>query len=226
VARWRLIVIDALKNVQLNLSADIKNIPQRIFLDTNVVQYIHDFGEYIFENHTDSNDFFENSRKKKIHKGTFLYNEIEALNIIFSAVERTPFDFAISEKVFHEINSGNNHNLNRYFYDLWDYWQTTIFEYGDEAFTGKGETKAENLISDKSLVGALSKKDFGILHDAIEQKAVMFKGNNKVTEVSIAEITKYRTYFGITDVLVSLDGSDSKFYFMPNSKENLKYLDR
>jgi hypothetical protein len=168
VARWRLISIDALKNVQLNLSADIKNIPQRIFLDTNVVQYIHDFGEYIFENHTDSNDFFENSRKKKIHKGTFLYNEIEALNIIFSAVERTPFDFAISEKVFHEINSGNNHNLNRYFYDLWDYWQTTIFEYGDEAFTGKGETKAENLISDKSLVGALSKKDFGILHDAIE----------------------------------------------------------
>jgi hypothetical protein len=59
-----------------------------------------------------------------------------------------------------------------------------------------------------------------------EQKTVVFKGNDKVTEVSIAEIIKYRTYFGITDVLVSLDGSDSKFYFMPNSKENLKYLDR
>ncbi|MBD1366354.1 hypothetical protein IDJ77_21250 [Mucilaginibacter sp. ZT4R22] len=59
-----------------------------------------------------------------------------------------------------------------------------------------------------------------------EQKTVVFKGNDKVTEVSIAEVINYRTYFGITDVLVSLNGSDSKFYFMPNSKENLKYLNK
>ncbi len=60
------------------------SIPGRIFLDTNVLQYIQDFGEYIFEHYRESEEFFQ-TRKGKIKKGTRLFNEIEALHDFFSA---------------------------------------------------------------------------------------------------------------------------------------------
>jgi len=44
-----------------------KSIPGRILLDTNVLQYLKDFGEYIFEHYRESEEYFQ-GRKGKIKK--------------------------------------------------------------------------------------------------------------------------------------------------------------
>ncbi len=48
------------------------SIPGRIFLDTNVLQYLQDFGEYIFEHYRESEDYFQ-AQKDKIKKVTRLF---------------------------------------------------------------------------------------------------------------------------------------------------------
>jgi hypothetical protein len=42
--------------------------PDRIFLDTNALQYLQDFGEYIFEHYRESEEYFQ-ARKGKSKKG-------------------------------------------------------------------------------------------------------------------------------------------------------------
>ena len=49
--------------------AQFNLIPSRIFLDTNVLQYLQDFGEYIFEHYREIGEYFQ-ARKGKIKKGT------------------------------------------------------------------------------------------------------------------------------------------------------------
>ena len=49
--------------------SQFNSIPGRIFLDTNVLQYLQDFGEYIFEHYRESEEYFQ-TRKGKIKKGT------------------------------------------------------------------------------------------------------------------------------------------------------------
>jgi len=57
-------------------------LPSRIFLDTNVLQYLQDFDEYIFENYREHEDRFEiikNRQVSFIEKGERLFGEIEHL---------------------------------------------------------------------------------------------------------------------------------------------------
>jgi hypothetical protein len=49
--------------------AQFNLIPGRIFLDTNALQYLQDFGKYIFEHYRESEEYFQ-ARKGKIKKGT------------------------------------------------------------------------------------------------------------------------------------------------------------
>ena len=44
--------------------AQFNLIPDRIFLDTNVLQYLQDYGEYIFEHYRESEEYFQ-ARKEK-----------------------------------------------------------------------------------------------------------------------------------------------------------------
>ena len=43
--------------------AQFNSIPGRIFLDTNVLQYLLDFGEYIFEHYREGEEYFQ-ARKR------------------------------------------------------------------------------------------------------------------------------------------------------------------
>lgn len=48
--------------------AQFNSNPGRIFLDTNVLQYLQDFGEYIFKHYRKSEEYFQEP-KDKIKKG-------------------------------------------------------------------------------------------------------------------------------------------------------------
>ncbi len=54
---------------------------------------------------------------------------------------------------------------------------------------------------------------------------VIFKSNSDEMEYFKREqISNTRTSFGITEVVININGNKTKFYFMINSKENLKYI--
>jgi hypothetical protein len=96
-------------------------IPGRIFLDTNVLQYLQDLGEYIFDNYRESEDCFL-SGKKTIRKGERLFNEIVALHDFFINVNRAHFEFALSEAVYREVMDKKD-SISPWFSDVWDHWR-------------------------------------------------------------------------------------------------------
>lgn len=56
-------------------------------------------------------------------------------------------------------------------------------------------------------------------------KLVIFKSSkDKEMKFNCDQIIKCATYYGITDIVIEDNGNKFKFYFMINSKENLKYL--
>ena len=143
------------------------SIPGRIFLDTNVLQYLQDFGEYIFDHYRESEAYFQ-AQKSKIKKGTRLFNEIEALHDFFIGINRAHFEFALSPAVYEEVSASGDERFVQWFHDVWDHWEAVVSEYENrEAFLESAEMNYKKAINDNSLLGSLSEKDKEIVLDAI-----------------------------------------------------------
>ena len=139
----------------------------RIYLDTNVLQYLQDFGEYIFEHFRESEEYFQ-ARKCKIKKGTRLFNEVEALHDFFIGIERAHFEFALSPAVYKEVSARGDIGFIQWFNDVWDHWETVVSEYENgEAFSENAEMNYKRAVNDNSMHGSLSEKDKEIVLDAI-----------------------------------------------------------
>ena len=150
-----------------NSFAQFNSIAGRIFLDTNVLQYLQDFGEYIFENYRESEECFQ-MRKGKIKKGTRLFNEIEALHGFFIGIFRAHFEFALSSAVYKEVSASGDKRFVQWFHDVWGHWEAVVSEYENgEAFSENAERNYEKAVNDNSMHGSLSEKDKKILLDAI-----------------------------------------------------------
>ena len=146
--------------------------PGRIFLDTNVLQYLQDFGEYIFDNYRESKDYFITSKGKIISKNNSLYKQIIALHDIFININRTNIEFALSQSVFDEVKRkkrGNQVDISfiQWFYDVWDHWQAVLQSYKDDPISDEALERYKKAQIDKSLFGCLSEKDRKIILDAI-----------------------------------------------------------
>jgi len=140
-------------------------LPVRIFLDTNIVQYMSDFGEYIFENYLEGENLVD---KRNLPLSPYLANEIEHLRELFLGIDRSPYHFALSLNVYEEVLRKKDGYLTAYFKDLWQYWQAVLWDMGDDAFTGLGEITVKKIKKDTSIASALSKKDFQVFCDAVE----------------------------------------------------------
>jgi len=142
-------------------------IPGRIFLDTNVLQYVQDFAEYIFEHYRESEERFQ-SVKRTIHKGERLFSEIEALHDFFVNVNRARFEFALSEAVYREVVDKGDSSFLQWFSDVWNHWSSVVSDYeADEAVSLRAENDYQKALADKSLSDSISKKDLVIVLDAI-----------------------------------------------------------
>ena len=104
----------------------------RIFLDTNALQYLQDFGEYIFEHYRESEEYFQ-TRKGKIKKGARLFNEIEALHDFFIGINRAHFEFALAPSVYKEVSASGDKRFVQWFCDVWDHWEAVVTEYENSA---------------------------------------------------------------------------------------------
>ncbi len=105
-----------------NVVSRFKNLPQRIFLDTNVLQYLQDFGEYIFENYRENRECFTSPKGKNISKDHPLYSQIIALHDIFINIDRTDLEFSLSQSIFDEVIKKDDGHFTQWFYDVWDHW--------------------------------------------------------------------------------------------------------
>src|SRR6185437_5740184 len=87
-------------------------LPVRLFMDTNIVQYLSDFAEYIYEDYSDEGKLFT-SNGREIGVESFLYKELNCLRKIFLNIERSPFHFAVSYSVFEEVQQKKDTYLTR-----------------------------------------------------------------------------------------------------------------
>ena len=101
----------------------MENIPVRTLLDTNVVNFILDHDECIFEN-LDAPD----------HLNERDVADIDALRGIFTVGQRAQWQIAVSPLTYQEINATTDPDrrasLQRWFGELWHYWRTIMAEDG------------------------------------------------------------------------------------------------
>ncbi|GEM_PF-2321062 len=143
-------------------------IPKRIFLDTNILQYLQDFGEYIFDHYRENKNYFLISKHRIVKRETRLFSEIEALHDCFIGIERTSFEFALSPTIYQEVSEKGDIRFIEWFYDVWDHWMTVVSEYENgKAFSENAEKNYKKASYDNSLLGNLSEKDKEIVLDAI-----------------------------------------------------------
>lgn len=110
---------------------DYELLPRRIFLDTNILQYLQDFGEFIFDHYQENDDYLISPREKEIPTGTTLYKEIEALRFLLLGIGRTNMEFVVSENTFEEVQKKRDTKYKQWFFEMWDYWQNILREYRD-----------------------------------------------------------------------------------------------
>ncbi len=142
-------------------------LPRRIFLDTNILQYLQDFGEFIFDHYQENDQYLVSPRGKKILTGTALYKEIGALKFMLLGIDRSNIEFAVSESTFEEVQKKRDSNYRRWFFEMWDYWQTTLREYKSKIPPKSVSSRLGEFSQDQSLLGRLSKSDSKIIRDAI-----------------------------------------------------------
>lgn len=149
------------------MKSDFESLPRRIFLDTNVLQYLDDFGEFIFDHHQKNEKYLISSKRRKIRKGTSLYQEIKALRFLLLGIDRTNIEFVISESTFKEVQRKRDDGYTKWFFDMWDYWQSILQEHGDEIPSISTKLRLEEFDNDHSILERLSKADRKIIRDAI-----------------------------------------------------------
>lgn len=140
-------------------------LPRRIFLDTNILQYLQDFGEFIFDHYQENEECLVSPKGKEISKGTPLYQEIEALRFLLLGIDRTNVELAVSGNTFKEVQRKQDSGYTRWFFEMWDYWQTILRSYKDGI--ASEPDKLKRFDGDTALLGRLSKNDTAIIRDAV-----------------------------------------------------------
>lgn len=95
--------------------------PQRIFLDSSVLQTLLNYGGFLYDYESlDSDD--------PIYRDTKGLEKLKALRLIMRISERAPYEFAISENSFSEVYAKNDPIYLRWAYDVLDHWQACLFD--------------------------------------------------------------------------------------------------
>jgi hypothetical protein len=125
-------------------------LPRRVFLDTNVVNFILDHGGSIFEGEPPENHLSERDLA-----------DIKALHFVFLTGERAHWELAVSPLTYQEISQTQcpvrRASLESWFQEVWAYWRdcfaedgTLSDEYAEDLATKFGDSKLLQAFPDKS----------------------------------------------------------------------------
>lgn len=105
------------------MSAKFEEIPRRIFLDSSTLQTLQDYGAFLYENEPiDVND--------PIHHDPHGVAKLEALRNIVQVTKRAPFEFALSNNSFAEVQAKGDFRYLQWAYDVLDHWLACLAESG------------------------------------------------------------------------------------------------
>ncbi len=145
---------------------DFEALPCRIFLDSNILQILQDYGAYVWDNDKDS--IF--GRITKMRNGV---ENLESLRRIFLLNERANFEFALSSNSMKEVQASGDFRYLQWAYDVLDRWMACIREYNrSRAFSGEGQRLLDKL--DLKAFEYLSKKDRALVIDAVKLECDAF----------------------------------------------------
>jgi hypothetical protein len=137
------------------MNATFDDIPQRIFLDSSVLQALQSYGGFIYENEAlDSGDH--------IHQDPAGVDKLEALRSIMQVAERAPFEFALSDNSFLEVTQRGDPRYLQWAYDVLDHWLVCI----EESRSPTGDAKIAALIDSESY-NYLGAGDRALIKDAL-----------------------------------------------------------
>lgn len=129
--------------------------PQRIFLDSSVLQTLLRYGGYLYDGESIPEE-------DPIHRDKQGPEKLEALRWIMAISERAPFEFALSENSFVEVRGSGSAKYLRWTYDVLDHWLICVEE------SGIPETNQNMLAKlDTSAIGYLGVGDRALLKDAL-----------------------------------------------------------
>ena len=132
---------------------DFENLPSRIFLDSNILQNLQKYGEFIWDN-------------VEITRHNIDARNIDALRNIFLVNQRANFEFALSRNSIKEVSEKKDKHYLQWAFDVLDHWMSCIEEYEQSgAFSGEG-IKLLKQINEEQF-DYLNKKDKAVLFDAI-----------------------------------------------------------
>ena len=111
-------------------------IPGRVFLDTNVVNFILDHGEQIHD-----------GVEIPVACSPRVQSDIEALINIFLTGQRASWQLAISPHTYCEVTATTdptrNYELTRWFFEIWHYWRE--FLHSDTTFPSFSQAEETRL---------------------------------------------------------------------------------
>ncbi len=142
--------------------SDFELFPQRIFLDSSILQTLQDYGGFLYENEP----LEENDNLYHDMKGL---PKLEALRSIMRITERAPFEFAISNHSFDEVAAKNDKQYLQWAYDVLDHWLSCEAELSNNPEKTEKITKIDTLS-----YGYLSIGDKNLIKDAIKYECDVF----------------------------------------------------
>lgn len=101
------------------MESRFEDIPTRIFLDSSVLQALQTYGEFIYEN-------LEPSPNDRIHRDPLGVAKLKALRWIMQVAERAPFEFALSDNSFVEVERRGDPCYLQWAYDVLDHWHACL----------------------------------------------------------------------------------------------------
>ena len=130
-----------------------EEMPQRIFLDSSVLQALHRYGEFIY-------DGGALAASDRVLRDSFGLQKLEALSAIMKVGERAPFEFALSQNSFREVGAASDRAYLQWAYAVLDHWRSCLEESGVPA-----DSKAADLSGPR--YGYLGAGDRALIRDAV-----------------------------------------------------------
>lgn len=145
----------------------LEDLPGRVFLDTCVVNFILDYGEQIHEG-------------VAVPAGTAerVAMDIDALYNIFRVGERAHWQLAVSPHTYQEVlqtaNPQRQHDLDRWFRDVWQYWRDVIDQNNDLPSFIEAEHARVDLLASGALDALPDLSDRVLICDAVVYNCDLF----------------------------------------------------
>ena len=151
-----------------NTTIPLEDVPWRLFLDSTVLQALHQFGGFIY----DGDNIPVRHKIRVVPKGV---TNVTALQNIMQVGYRANFELVLSWNSLEEVANKGEGEYMRWAFEVADHWASVKEQYrnsGNSAFSGEGVANATQLDSPK--FGYLGAKDKLLLADALELECSAF----------------------------------------------------